>query len=78
MERWALIRNGEVRGYLLYDEKTHGNLTIAKRNLVFGTEDDGTAPLGPEGEWKVVPESAGLVGDGWLYVNGEFKPRNYK
>jgi hypothetical protein len=79
MQRWALVRDGEVRGYLLHlpvvTEQDEDLLNDAKRRLVFGDDDDGAAPLEPEGEWIAVPESAGLVGDGWRYDGKDFHPR---
>jgi hypothetical protein len=80
MVRWALVRDGEVRGYLLHPpvttEQDEDLLTDAKRRLVFGADDDGVAPLEPEGEWILVPPEAGLVGDmGWRYQGGVFLPR---
>lgn len=79
MNRWALVRNGEVRGYLLHPpvvtEADEDLLTDAKRRLVFGADDDGEAFLEPEGEWMIAPPAAGLVGDGWRYDGKDFRPR---
>lgn len=79
MDRWALVRDGEVRGYLLHPpvvtEADEDLLTDAKRRMVFGADDDGERALEPEGAWVLVQPAAGLVGDGWRYDGQKFSPR---
>jgi hypothetical protein len=88
MVRWALVRHAEigketepreVRGYLdfppVLTEADEDALVDARRRLAFGANDDGAAPLEPEGEWMLVPPASGLVGDGWRYEGGVFLPR---
>lgn len=79
LNRWALVRAGEVRGYLDYPpavtEQDEDLLIDAKRRRTFGADDDGERPLEPEGEWILVPPEAGLVGDmGWRYDGKTFSP----
>lgn len=84
MQRWALVRHEDVggvrlvRGYLdhppVVTEADEDLLTDAKRRLAFGADDDGTAPLEPEGVWLLVPPAAGLVGDDWTWDGKQFAP----
>ncbi len=80
MNRWVLVRDGEVRGYLdhppVATEADEDLLIDAKRRLVFGASDDGERPLEPEGKWMIAPPEAGLVGDGGRYDGKDFLPRN--
>lgn len=64
MQRWVLEQGGRVRGYLLTSEAPD---SAAKRRLAFGPEEDGTGDLAAAGTWRLVPESAGLVGDDWTF-----------
>lgn len=71
MQRWVLIRDGLVRCYLL----TEGEPDEAtKHSVIFG--DAAPDPLlAPDGDWREVPDEAGLVGDGWrLAQDGQFLP----
>jgi len=73
MQRWVLARDGLVRGYLLAE----GEPDQARRcALVAGSEvAEAEAALAEAGEWLLVPEDAGLVGDGWTVgAEGRFLP----
>ena len=71
MNRWVLVRDDTVRGYL-FAEATEPT-DAEKRRLCFGDATD-ERDLEPEGEWHAVPAEAGLVGDGWRYEGGVFLP----
>lgn len=79
LQRWALVRERKVRGYLdhppVITDADEDLLTDAKRQLVFGSDDDGERALEPEGDWVLVPPEAGLVGDDCRYEDGVFLPR---
>lgn len=69
MHRWVLVRDGIVRGYLL----TPAAPTEAqKRALAFGA--DGEGDMAEAGTWRLVPESAGLVGDDWAFDGAVYAP----
>lgn len=71
MQRWILVRDGQVRGYLLSEGEPD---EAAKRALAFGSEEQGTS-LEEAGDWLLAPDEAGLVGDGWrLGPDGHLQP----
>lgn len=73
MQRWVLVRDGHVRGYLLSEGEPEDE---RKRALAFGDEPASEAPpLEDAGKWLLAPEAAGLVGDGWQVTGkGDFVP----
>jgi hypothetical protein len=70
MQRWVLVRDGIVRGYMFSENEPSED---RKRLLVFGDMAD-AGDLAPEGEWHVAPDSAGLVGDDWQFDGKVFSP----
>lgn len=73
MQRWILVRDGLVRGYLLAEAEPDPALKAA---FALGREAASTeASLADAGEWLLAPEEAGLVGDGWVVTaEGRFLP----
>ena len=73
MQRWILVRDGHVRGYLLSEGEPD---EARKRALAFGADpQQAVPPLMEAGKWLLAPEAAGLVGDGWQVTErGELVP----
>lgn len=74
MQRWALVRNGAVREYLL----SEGQPTVEAFNMrawAFpdAVREDG-ARVEDEGDWVQVSDPAMLVTTGWTYAGGKFLP----
>lgn len=80
MDRWVIVRDDEVLGYLFHppvlSENDEDLLIDAKRKLVFGADDDGTRSLEAVGTWYRVDDPNLLVGDDWRYDGENFIPRS--
>ena len=80
MQRWVIVKDGEVLGYLLYppvlSENDEDLLIDAMRKRVFGDDDDGTQSLEERGTWYRIEDPTLLVGDGWRFDGENFTPRN--
>lgn len=71
MKRWALVRDGMVREYLLGDAPLIAEFNRRAWGDEASIREDGSR-VEDEGEWIAVPNGAGLVTTGWRYANGVF------
>lgn len=73
LKRWALVREGLVRDYLLAADPTPEDFNRRAWGDESPVREDGSR-VEDEGAWIHVPADAGLVTTGWRHVDGGFLP----